>query len=95
VLFTSIGGNNLYKSAGLSAKYTAIYGSTLCTEELLEWADEVYVFEKMHTDRIIEHTGDIFRHKIINVDILDRFKFMVEELLGLLKQKLLLLIDIT
>lgn len=58
-------------------------------------ADEIYVFEQMHTDRIIGCTGDIFRHKIVNVDILDRFKFMDEELLELLQQKLLLLIDIS
>lgn len=95
VLFTNIGGHNVYKSAGLSKKYTAMYGSTLCTEKLLVWADDVYVFEQMHTDLIIKHTGNVFRHKIVNVHILDRFKFMDAELLELFKQKLLPLIDIT
>jgi predicted protein tyrosine phosphatase len=66
--------------------------SQLCTEELLEWADKVFVFEKMHLDRIIEYTGDKFLRKISNIDIEDRYQFMDQELVRLLKLKLLPLV---
>lgn len=92
VLFTEMGGNNRYKSAGLSAKYTEFYGSTLCTEELLAWADRVYVFEPMHLERLSLYTGDKYKHKITNIDIEDRYQYMAQSLVFLLKKKLLPLI---
>jgi predicted protein tyrosine phosphatase len=69
-----------FKSAGVSAKECKRNGSTLCTVELLEWADQVFVFEQMHTDRIVEHTGQKFVDKIYNLDIEDRYQYMDEGL---------------
>jgi len=81
--------NNTYKSAGLSAKYTALNNSTLCTEELLCWADKVYVFEPMHLDRIRQYTKNKYISKILNLNIEDKYRFMNEELIQLLKLKIL------
>jgi predicted protein tyrosine phosphatase len=74
--FKSIYPRIVFKSAGVSAKECRRNGSTLCTVELLEWADQVFVFEQMHIDRIIEHTGQRFVHKIHNLDIEDFYQYM-------------------
>jgi predicted protein tyrosine phosphatase len=70
-----------FKSAGVSAKECKRNGSALCTVELLEWADQVFVFEQMHIDRIVEYTGQRFLHKIHNLDIEDRYQYMEEGLI--------------
>jgi len=57
-LFSALDKTNTYKSASLSAKYVAKANTTLCTEEMLAWADKVYVFEDAHVERIKQHTGD-------------------------------------
>ena len=76
-----------FKSAGVSAKECKRNGSTLCTVELLEWADKVFVFEQMHIDRIVEHTGQRFVYKIQNLDIEDCYQYMDEELISRLQSK--------
>jgi len=88
VLCGHLDDNNTYRSAGLSAKYTAVHNSTLCTEELLTWADKVYIFENMHLDRIKQYTKDKYLNKISNLDIEDRYKYMNPELVQLLKLKI-------
>lgn len=81
--------SNTYRSAGLSAKYTEMNNTTLCTEELLFWADKVYVFEPMHLDRIQMYTQNKYVNKIFNLDIEDKYQYMNEELMRLLKLKIL------
>lgn len=83
-LFRAANNNHEYKSAGLSAKYVRKANSTLCTEELLQWADRVYVFEQQHIDRIQSHTGEQYVSKIINLDIPDDFRYFQRELVLLL-----------
>jgi len=88
VLCGRLDDNNTYRSAGLSAKYTAANNSVLCTEKLLSWADHVYVFEQMHLDRIKQYTQEKYLGKILNLDIEDRYKYMNPELVQLLKLKI-------
>lgn len=64
-----------FKSAGVSRKECSRNNSTLCTEELLEWADIVFTFEAMHIDRIIEHTRNRHSQKLINLDIEDKYEY--------------------
>ena len=70
-----------FKSAGVSAKECKHNGSKLCTVEYLKWADRIFVFEQMHIDRIVEHTGQRFEDKINNLDIKDRYQYMEEGLI--------------
>lgn len=83
-IFSAIDTANEYRSAGLSAKYTQKAGSTLCTEEMLKWADTIYVFEEMHIKRIQEHTGEQHLGKIINLSIADEYEYFQRELVLLL-----------
>lgn len=86
-LFQTIDKKNEYKSAGLSKKYVEKNGTTLCTEELLCWSDKIYVFEKVHIERIIEHTAQKHIHKITNLKIDDVYKYFQRELVLLLLEK--------
>jgi predicted protein tyrosine phosphatase len=86
-IFSCIDKTNEYRSAGLSYKYTQKMGSTLCTEEVLQWADEIYVFEDMHIERIRQHTGEQHLHKLINLQIEDKYQYFQRELVLLLLDK--------
>ena len=78
---------NSYRSAGLNERNCRRFGSTLCTEELLAWADRVFVMEQKHVDRIVLHTGDKFTSKIINLQIDDVYTYMDKELIEVLIEK--------
>lgn len=75
-----------FKSAGLSEKECVRNGSTLCTTEMLQWADMVYVFEPKHADRIREYAGDEFEYKIQCLHIEDIYQYMQPELINKLEQ---------
>ena len=75
---------NCYKSAGLSKKYVEKAGTNLCSEDMLDWADEIYVFEKKHIDRIRQYTGEKHLHKIYNLNIEDKYQYFQRELVLLL-----------
>ncbi|QYJ86908.1 hypothetical protein K0I73_03985 [Shewanella mesophila] len=64
----------VYRSAGLSEKECKRNGTTLCSEELLTWADVVFVMEKEHVRRIENYTGQRFLDKVINLDIPDVYQ---------------------
>ncbi|WP_105253562.1 phosphotyrosine protein phosphatase, partial [Pseudoalteromonas sp. T1lg75] len=87
-LFSAADGINEYRSAGLSAKYVAKAGSRLCSEELLQWADRIYVFEAKHIERIREYTGEVYLAKITNLDIPDNYQYFQRELVLLLLERL-------
>ena len=71
-----------FKSAGLSEKYCKQYGSTLCTVDLLNWADKIFVMEPMHVDRISEYAGKQYLQKVEVLNIEDVYKYMQPELIN-------------
>lgn len=80
-------GTYSFLSAGLSKKECDRHQSRLCTTELLEWADKIFVMEQRHRKRIIEHTGSQFLRKIQVLDIEDVYRYNQRELIVLLKKK--------
>ncbi|WP_448549769.1 arsenate reductase/protein-tyrosine-phosphatase family protein [Thalassotalea fusca] len=86
-LFRAANNNHQYKSAGLSEKYVKKANSTLCTIELLIWADQIYVFEQQHIERIQKHTGEAFLPKIINLHIPDDYQYFQRELVLLILER--------
>lgn len=72
---------NLYKSAGLSEKECLRNNSVLCTDAMLDWADQVHVFEQKHLDRIQAYTSEKFLDKIYCLDIADIYQYMQPELI--------------
>lgn len=87
-LFKALDKKNTYKSAGLSAKYCEKYGTTLCTIEMLEGADKIFVMEKVHLERIKEYAGEQYLANVLVLGIEDKYQYMQEELVELLKRKL-------
>lgn len=91
-IFSAIDKSNNYKSAGLSKKYVDKAGTNLCSEDLLDWADKICVFEEFHTEIIIQYTSDKHIHKIFNLNIEDKYKYFQRELVLLLLEKFTLTI---
>lgn len=75
-LFQAKDRRNLYRSAGLNAHLCAKFGTTLCTEALLTWADLVFVMEPRHRERIRKYTQGRFLEKIYVLGLEDRFQYM-------------------
>lgn len=86
-IFRCLDNSNEYRSAGLSAKYTQRMGSTICTEDMLVWADAIYVFEAMHIKRIREYAGEQYLDKVTNLGIADEYQYFQRELVLLLLEK--------
>lgn len=86
-IFRAANSEHEYKSAGLSSKYVQKANSTLCTEEMLKWADRIYVFEQQHIDRIQKHTGNVYFPKITNLKIPDDYQYFQRELVLLLLER--------
>lgn len=86
--FKTVGDNHYYKSAGLNETNCKRYNSQLCSKELLDWADKVFVMEQKHIERIVQHTGYDFIAKITNLEIEDRYSYMDAELVTILLNKL-------
>ncbi len=61
---------------------------TVCTPELLQWADIVFVMEKAHRNRLSrrfrQHLKDV---QVICLDIPDNYAFMQPELVQLLHDR--------
>ncbi|EKO3479825.1 hypothetical protein NSB40_004254 [Vibrio fluvialis] len=65
----------VYRSAGLSEKECKRNSTILCSEELLEWSDVVFVMEDEYVRRIEQYTGQRFLNKIINLNIPDVYQY--------------------
>jgi predicted protein tyrosine phosphatase len=56
------------------------------TENLINWAELVFVMEKRHLERLKEKFGSLMHDKeVIVLDIEDNYKYMDEELIETLK----------
>jgi predicted protein tyrosine phosphatase len=78
---------HVFQSAGLSEKYCSKYGTRLCTLDLLDWADRIYVMESMHASRVVDNAGEHYLEKIMILDIDDIYQHMQPELLDELKKR--------
>ena len=54
---------------------------------MLKWADQIYVFEQLHIDRIQKHAGEVYLPKIINLNISDDYQYFQRELVLLLLEQ--------
>lgn len=76
-----------FLSAGTNTKICRKEGTTELTEDLLEWADKVYVMEKKHCDQIKKHTGSKYYSKIEVLNIRDIYKYYDTDLIAVLEEK--------
>jgi len=76
-----------FLSSGTNVKICRKEGTTELTEDLLEWADKVYVMEKKHLDQIKKHTGSEYYSKINVLNIPDIYKYYDADLITILEEK--------
>lgn len=77
----------VYRSAGLSEKECKRNSTTLCSEDLLEWSDVVFVMEDEHVRRIEQYTGQRFLDKVINLNIPDVYQYGESALIAQLEKR--------
>lgn len=76
-----------FLSAGTNTKICRKEGTTELTEDLLQWADKVFVMEKKHLDQIKKHTGSKCYSKIEVLNIPDIYKYYDTDLISILEEK--------
>lgn len=85
--FTEQNPEHEFLSAGTNSKICRKEGTTELTEDLLEWADKVYVMENKHLDQIRKHTGSKYYSKIKVLDIVDIYNYYDADLIAILEEK--------
>jgi predicted protein tyrosine phosphatase len=82
--------NHEFLSAGTNVIICRKEGTMELTEELLQWADKVYVMEGKHLEQIQKHTGSKYYSKIKILNKPDIFKCYDGELIRILEDKVIL-----
>lgn len=86
--FAAIYPNKNFLSAGTNHKVCVREGTEPLTEDLLQWADIVYVMENKHSKLIKEATSNKYFDKIVVLNIEDVYKYYQKELINILKEKI-------
>ena len=76
-----------FKSAGTNHKICYKEGTTPLTEDLIEWADKVFLMEEKHMNIIKNHLENKFFNKMEILNIPDKYKYYQKELLEELNKK--------
>lgn len=79
--------NYHFKSAGTNIKICRKEGTTELTEELLIWADTIFVMEQKHVDIIKRNTSGSYFSKIEILNIPDIYEYYSKELIEILEEK--------
>jgi predicted protein tyrosine phosphatase len=88
--FASKYSSHEFLSAGTNLKLCRKEGTTELTEDLLKWADKVYVMEKRHLEQIQNHTGSRYYSKTKVLAIPDIYKYYDSVLIELLEEKVVI-----
>ncbi|NQZ27818.1 MAG: phosphotyrosine protein phosphatase [Colwellia sp.] len=63
-----------------SENYCKQHGTTVCTTDLLDWADRVFVMEPMHIERIEDNAGKHYLDEVEHLEIEDIYQYMQSDL---------------
>ena len=85
--FSKIYPNLNFKSAGTNIKICQKEGTNPLTEEMLVWADIVFVMENKHLKLINENSVYKYASKIILLSIEDKYKYYQKELIKIMVEK--------
>lgn len=77
-----------FLSCGTNINLCRKEGTNPLTEELLSWADIVFVMENKHLKAILE-LGSQYAKKVVVLSIEDKYKYYQKELIEILIQKTL------
>jgi predicted protein tyrosine phosphatase len=76
-----------FKSAGTSIKVCEKEGTTPLAEDMLVWADLIFVMEEKHKHLILKHTLNKYDNKIHILSIEDKYQYYQKELIEILIEK--------
>lgn len=85
--FSTIFPNLNFKSAGTNIRLCEKEGTNPVTEDLILWADIVFVMEVKHLKLINQNTSNKYNNKVINLSIDDIYKYYQKELINILLTK--------
>jgi predicted protein tyrosine phosphatase len=85
--FSGLYPNLNFQSGGTNLRICQREGTNPVTEELLVWADVVFVMESRHAQLIKEATSNKFAKKVIVLAIEDKYKYFQPELIEILIKK--------
>ena len=88
--FSENNNDDEFISAGTNHKICNQEGTTPLTEDLLEWADIVYVMEQKHKRIIMDNSKGNYNNKITVLNIRDIYKYGSKELIQILSDKITL-----
>jgi len=77
-----------FKSAGTNLKLCQTEGTNPLTEEMLIWADIIFVMENKHAQLIKQNTSNKYQNKIRVLAIEDKYKYYQKELIAILSNKI-------
>ncbi len=77
----------IFKSAGTNHKICTKEGTTPLTQDMIEWADKVFLMEEKHLKIIKDHIGNKFFYKMELLNIPDTYKYYQKELIEVLDKK--------
>jgi len=75
------------QSAGTNHKICQKEGTTPLEEEMLDWADVIYLMEGKHRKEIKKHIGDKYGKKMYVLNIKDDYDYYQKELISILEEK--------
>ncbi len=73
-----------FQSAGTNIKQCEREGTNPLQNEMLIWADVIFVMESMHAKFIKDTFGNGYQTKLIVLNIKDKYKYYQKELISLL-----------
>ena len=79
-----------FLSAGTNIKLCRKEGTTELIEDLLKWADKIYVMEKKHIEQIQMHAGSKYFTKVTVLNIPDIYGYYDKGLLKILDERVML-----
>ena len=85
--FSRVYPNLNFMSGGTNIKICEKEGTNPLTEEMLIWADLIFVMENKHRELIKQHTSNKFGNKIIVLGIQDIYKYYQKELIDIMVEK--------
>lgn len=76
-----------FDSAGTNLKICQKEGTNALNDDMMEWADLVFVMENKHKELIVKSSGDAYSQKIVVLNIPDVYQYYQKELITTLEEK--------
>lgn len=77
-----------FKSAGTNRKLCEQINSNFIEEDMLEWADFIFLMERKHKNKVNQYFGGRFNNKMTILNIKDHYRYYKPDLITVLEEKM-------